>query len=164
MQQDIRRCRKVLKGCRVVHTGIMAVSRLSIAYLILLTLDRFLLADPDCPGSLQVLSKSTSPDHISDRDWIPADPIQGCMVVNIGEMWEIWSGGLYPATLHRVVHRSPTYRISIPFFFEPNFDARVRVLDGARRKAAEEERASCTYQDTIYGEFLLKKVGANFGY
>lgn len=91
-------------------------------------------------------------------------------------MWERWSGGLYPATLHRVVHRSPTYRVSVPFFFEPNFGARVGVLSAARRRAAEEGREIVEigkgeeggYErnggEVVYGEFLLGKVSGNFKY
>ena len=115
------------------------------------------MADP-CPGSLQVLPRQSP-------TWLPADPIDGCVVVNIGAMWELWSGGLYPATLHRVVHRSPTYRVSVPFFFEPNFNANVKLLDAARRKARDEGRAFPRDEgETVYGEYLLKKVGGNFKY
>ncbi|KIK03355.1 hypothetical protein K443DRAFT_676838 [Laccaria amethystina LaAM-08-1] len=42
--------------------------------------------------------------------WINADPLPGCIVCNIGEMWEIWTDGLYRSTLHRVVHRGSNYR------------------------------------------------------
>ncbi|OJT15278.1 hypothetical protein TRAPUB_8200 [Trametes pubescens] len=100
--------------------------------------------------------------------WINADPIPGCVVCNIGEMWEVWTNGLYQSTLHRVVHRGSSYRI--PFFFEPNFDALIEPLPAAVR-LQEEERAARgvhagaprkTYQPVVYGEFLLRKVGSNF--
>lgn len=49
--------------------------------------------------------------------WISADPVPGCVVCNIGEMWETWTNGLYKSTLHRVIHRSSNYRVSyVPFF------------------------------------------------
>jgi len=48
----------------------------------------------------------------SEGYWITADPIPGCVVCNIGEMWEIWTKGLYKSTLHRVIHRSSNYRVS----------------------------------------------------
>ncbi|KAH7885384.1 hypothetical protein F5I97DRAFT_1937605 [Phlebopus sp. FC_14] len=95
--------------------------------------------------------------------WINADPIPGCIVCNIGEMWEVWTNGLYKSTLHRVVHRGENYRI--PFFFEPNFTANVKPLSAAMRMKAETD-ATCRdnkiYQPVIYGDFLLNKVGNNF--
>ncbi|ORY28157.1 Clavaminate synthase-like protein [Naematelia encephala] len=115
----------------------------------------FLLADP-IPSSLQVLSTSST--------WLSADPLPGCLVVNIGEMWSIWSRGLYPATLHRVIHTSPTYRVSVPFFFEPNYHARVKGLEGARRKCLEEGREEVDGGEVMYGDFLLGKVSGNFKY
>ncbi|KAK4685402.1 hypothetical protein P7C73_g4748, partial [Tremellales sp. Uapishka_1] len=115
----------------------------------------FLLADP-YPSALQVLSTT--------QEWINADPLPGCLVVNIGQMWEFWTGGLYPATLHRVVHRSPTYRVSIPFFFEPNFDARVKVLEAAKRRARTEGREITEGKEVVYGDFLVGKVSGNFKY
>lgn len=90
--------------------------------------------------------------------WINADPIPGCIVCNIGEMWEIWTNGLYKSTLHRVIHRGSNYRVSIPFFFEPNFNANVKPLAGV---LARTEHAK-VYGPVIYGDFLLGKVGSNF--
>ncbi|KAI5122786.1 hypothetical protein M0805_000130 [Coniferiporia weirii] len=66
-----------------------------------------------------------------DGVWITADPLPGCVVCNVGEMWEIWTNGLYKSTLHRVVHRGTNYRV--PFFFEPNFNALVEPLSAAIR-------------------------------
>ncbi|KZP33612.1 Clavaminate synthase-like protein [Athelia psychrophila] len=133
----------------------------------------FLYADPT-RSALQVLSKNTSgANQAVDKlpvetgaevgTWINADPIEGCVVVNIGEMWEVWTNGLYKSTLHRVVHRGSNYRI--PFFFEPNFDAKVEVLAAARRLQSGQpkgEESDKKYDSVVYGEFLLKKVGGNF--
>ena len=101
---------------------------------------------------------------VDSQQWLPADPLGSCLVVNIGEMWERWSGGLYPATLHRVIHRAPTYRVSVPFFFEPNFDTKVNVLPAARRKCAEEGCLVKESDGVVYGEFLLNKIRGNLGY
>lgn len=125
------------------------------AYSTILT-SSFLHAD-DCPGALQVLAKS--------GEWINADMVPGTVVVNIGAMWERWTGGLYPATLHRVVHLAPTFRVSIPFFFEPNFDAPIKLLPAAKRTAEAEGRKVIEPTDGItYGDFLLSKVTSNFKY
>jgi len=94
--------------------------------------------------------------------WINADPIPGCVVCNIGEMWEVWTNGLYKSTLHRVIHRSFSYRVSVPFFFEPNFDSVVKPLAAAKRIQGAEGSAVSEKKPVVYGEFLLGKVGGNF--
>lgn len=52
----------------------------------------------------------------------------------------------------------------IPFFFEPNFDAKVEVLDAARRLQAGQTQDDNrkNYSPVVYGDFLTKKVGGNF--
>ncbi|GAA6061896.1 hypothetical protein JCM10212_004714 [Sporobolomyces blumeae] len=96
--------------------------------------------------------------------WLTADPKRGMFVCNIGEMWEILSAGLYKSTLHRVIHQAPTYRISLPFFYEPAFDAVIEPLPTALRlRAANEDLAKSPIPDSvIYGEFLTAKVSNNF--
>jgi len=78
-------------------------------------------------------------------------------------MWEIWTNGLYKSTLHRVVHRGTNYRVSIPFFFEPNFTARIAPLPVAILTLAEKDDApNEVYKPVVYGEFLMRKVESNF--
>lgn len=47
--------------------------------------------------------------------------------------------------------------ISIPFFFEPNFDALVKPL------MINTGNSETTQKAVVYGDFLMKKVGNNFG-
>jgi len=137
----------------------------------------FLYADPT-RSALQVYlrNKSSITGQAEEQGislggtWINADPIPGCVVCNIGEMWEIWTNGLYKSTLHRVVHRGSNYRISIPFFFEPNFTALVEPLPAALRLRGDDTTVTegkgvvpgKKYRAVVYGDFLLKKVGNNF--
>lgn len=130
----------------------------------------FLAAD-STPSALQVLLRNpglTQADttglpveELGEKGaWINADPIAGCVVCNIGEMWEVWTNGLYKSTLHRVVHRGSNYRVSVPFFFEPNFNAHVQPLAAALRLQGGQPTKE--YLPVVYGEFLLKKVANNF--
>jgi isopenicillin N synthase-like dioxygenase len=53
--------------------------------------------------------------------------------------------------------------VRIPFFFEPNFNAFVKPLACALRLqtvGGSDEKAK--YNPTVYGQFLLSKVGGNF--
>jgi len=137
----------------------------------------FLYADPT-PSALQVFLRRPGISGVNTAGlpveqgkeegiWLNADPIPGCVVCNIGEMWEIWTNGLYKSTLHRVVHRGQNYRVSIPFFFEPNFNANVKPLEAALRLQEKEARSTADdekapYHPVNYGNFLLGKVGNNF--
>jgi len=120
-----------------------------------------------------LLIKDDGNEEVENGVWINADPMPGCVVCNIGEMWETWTNGLYKSTLHRVVHRGNNYRVSVPFFYEPNFTAVVKPLQAALRLQQDngrrhfdskfkDEGEKKTYDPIIYGEFLLSKVNNNF--
>ncbi|KAF2003734.1 Clavaminate synthase-like protein [Amniculicola lignicola CBS 123094] len=109
-----------------------------------------LLTDPT-PGALQVLLKDS-------KTWLAADPIPGAFVVNIGDMIERWTNGLWKSTRHRVIHRGEGYRVSVPFFYEPNFNAMVRPLG----KCVERTGGERIHQGNTYGEHLMGKVFNNF--
>ncbi|ORY27119.1 hypothetical protein BCR39DRAFT_539328 [Naematelia encephala] len=108
----------------------------------------FLLAD-DTPGALQVEAK--------DGSWIPADPIPGAFVVNIGDIIDTLTGHQYKSTYHRVIHRGSRYRVSIPFFFEPQRDQVIKPLEGFTAPG-ETAVAPFTYFDhlksMIYNHFV----------
>ncbi|XP_028550802.1 probable 2-oxoglutarate-dependent dioxygenase At3g50210 isoform X2 [Dendrobium catenatum] len=91
-------------------------------------------------------------------EWICAVSIPGTFVCNIGDMLKVWSNGLYEPTLHRVVNNSPKYRVSVVFFYEPNFDTAVEPLDFCKEKTSGVVR----YQRVVYGEHLVSKVTTNF--
>jgi isopenicillin N synthase-like dioxygenase len=67
----------------------------------------FLLQDSS--GGLQVFDKSSN-------QWIEATPLPGSFVVNLGDLFEIWTNRTYRSSLHRVVHTAAQDRFSIPFF------------------------------------------------
>ncbi|KAH7083475.1 hypothetical protein BKA63DRAFT_503077 [Paraphoma chrysanthemicola] len=115
-------------------------------------------------GCITLLHTDATPSALQVRlkngTWLTASPLHGAFVVNIGDMIERWTNGLWKSTLHRVIHRSQGYRVSVPFFFEPNFDAVVKPL-GACVKRSGGERVS---EGGTYGEHLLTKVFSNFYY
>ncbi|KAK5257354.1 hypothetical protein BJ546DRAFT_976279 [Cryomyces antarcticus] len=108
-----------------------------------------LLAD-STKGALQVQTKN--------GDWVDANPLEGAFVVNIGDMMERWTNGLWKSTRHRVVHRGENFRVSVPFFFEPDWDARIVPLE----KCVERTGGQRIGEEVVYGEHLVSKVKGNF--
>lgn len=94
----------------------------------------------------------------ADGKWIDATPIPGTFVCNIGNMLQVWTNGLYRPTPHRVINSHPTKsRVSIPFFYEPCFDAMVEPLPQLCRSGQPS-----VYKPIRYGEHLESKVLRNF--
>jgi isopenicillin N synthase-like dioxygenase len=80
---------------------------------------------------------------------IVADDASGALICNIGDMLSVWADGIYKSTQHKVLHTSRDMRISIPFFFDPNWDARIEpVLGNTERKSKGE---GVNYKDIFTG-------------
>ncbi len=77
-----------------------------------------LLASDGVPG-LEVLGR--------DGRWQAVNAEPGSFVINFGEMLQMWTRGRVTATLHRVIG-SGRERISVPMFFNPNFDTNVAPM------------------------------------
>ena len=94
---------------------------------------------------------------------VPALP--QALVVNIGDMLDRLTGGVYRSTPHRVLNVSGRSRLSFPFFFDPGFDAQVVPLPG--RTASDDstqrwDKANLHAFTGAYGDYLLGKVGKVF--
>ncbi|MFW2544045.1 isopenicillin N synthase family dioxygenase [Primorskyibacter sp. 2E107] len=66
-----------------------------------------------------------------DGAWIGIEAGPGEFVINFGEMLEMWTGGRVKATLHRV-RGTAEERISVPLFFNPNWETNVAPMGSGR--------------------------------
>jgi isopenicillin N synthase-like dioxygenase len=103
-----------------------------------------------------------------DDSWIDVPYVPGTFVVNVGDMLQRLTSGRYVSALHRVVNRSGRSRISMPFFFDPGFNAVLQAIPGvtpavSRHSKAErwDGRDLQKVQGT-YGDYLLSKVAKVF--
>lgn len=92
-------------------------------------------------------------------NWVTAEPIPGTLVVNIGDMMQVWSNGRYTPTLHRVINMAKGKdRTSVAFFYEPAFEASVSPIPELLERSSEPP----LYSSVRYGSHLESKVLSNF--
>jgi polar amino acid transport system ATP-binding protein len=97
--------------------------------------------------------------------WIDAPPIPGSLVCNIGDMLDRMTAGYYKSTPHRVrINRSGRNRLSLPLFFDPNFDVRIEPIRSVEidDAASRWDGASVHAFSGSYGDYVLDKVGKVF--
>jgi isopenicillin N synthase-like dioxygenase len=63
-----------------------------------------------------------------DGEWVGAPWIEDSFVINLGDMFKVWTNDVYVSNLHRVVNRKGKERYSIPTFFNLDYDAPVSCL------------------------------------
>ncbi|WWD05353.1 hypothetical protein V865_003426 [Kwoniella europaea PYCC6329] len=87
-------------------------------------------------GSITVLFQSSVSGLQVRRgsSWVDVPPKPGCLVINIGDALEFWSGGAFKSTLHRVVMprnlSETTSRYSIAYFLHPDNESVLQPLGG----------------------------------
>ncbi|KAJ9135939.1 hypothetical protein P3X46_033059 [Hevea brasiliensis] len=62
-----------------------------------------------------------------DGMWIPVKPIPNAFIINIGDMLEIVTNGIYRSIEHRATISSTKERLSIATFHNPKFDGELRA-------------------------------------
>lgn len=88
--------------------------------------------------------------------WVAAPPLPGAFVVNIGDLLEVWSNGVFVSTSHRVCPvAAPRY--SFPLFFTVDYETRVEPLPHLQEGAPR-------YSALVSGDHLLSQTMQTFRY
>ena len=91
-------------------------------------------------------------------NWIEAPPIEGTLVVNVGDLLARWTNGLCKSTPHRVVNRSTRERLSLVLAFDPEPQTLIDQRDVfGPGFAATEEPITC-------GDYLIWRFAKAFAY
>ena len=83
--------------------------------------DALTILVPDSIGGLMVKKRDSA-------DWLEVKATGDALVVNVGDLLELWSGGYFVSTPHKVVNRSGRERYSFPWFAVPRHDVVVEPL------------------------------------
>ncbi|MEX2495762.1 MAG: 2OG-Fe(II) oxygenase family protein [Woeseia sp.] len=60
--------------------------------------------------------------------WHLVEPCRDALVINIGDIVQVWSNDRYRAALHRVVTSPDAERFSVPFFLNPSWETEYAPL------------------------------------
>lgn len=121
--------------------------------------DQFGVAPHTDFGVLTVLCQdNTGGLQVEDKDgnWIHAPPIEGTLVVNVGDLLSRWTAGKYKSTPHRVVNTSGKERLSLVLAFDPEPDTIIDAND-IPGLTTNENRITC-------GDYLQWRFAKAFSY
>ncbi|MDB4582992.1 hypothetical protein N9164_07565 [Draconibacterium sp.] len=110
-------------------------------------------------GALTVLIQDEVGGLQVHRDgyWYDIPPVPGAIVINTGDMMQVWSNDVYHAPVHRVLAMDTCDRYSLPFFFNPAAHARVSPLP----TVANEQNPSL-YRPIEWGSFRGKRSDGDY--
>lgn len=102
----------------------------------------------DDVGGLQVYNEGL---------WYDVPPVQGALVINTGDMMQVWSNDRYQAAMHRVLASGDVERFSIPFFYNPMAGTTVEPLPSV---VSAEQPAH--YRPIDWSDFRSKRTDGDY--
>ena len=108
-------------------------------------------------GALTVLVQDEVAALQVNRDgcWHTIEPVSDGLIINIGDMLQVWSNDRFVAPEHRVLASSTQERFSAPFFFNPANGTVVRPL------VTSEKQPAC-YRPINWGEFRRGRAAGDY--
>jgi isopenicillin N synthase-like dioxygenase len=81
-------------------------------------------------GALTLLLQDQQPglEVFRSGRWHLVEPRRDALVINIGDIVQVWSNDRYRAALHRVITNPQADRYSVPFFFNPAYSINYQPL------------------------------------
>jgi len=73
---------------------------------------------------------------IETGNWFAVPALKDVYVVNIGDLMQRWTSGVFKSAPHRVILDAPVSRYSVPFFFNGSYDFTIRSFPALVNEAA----------------------------
>ena len=100
-------------------------------------------------GSLTILLPQVGTTGLQIKkknSWIDVPILEDCLIINIGDLMELWTAGRWVSTLHRVIARpNQPPRKSLAYFHQPNWDSIIKPIN------------SGIYGSVVSGPYLMDK-------
>jgi isopenicillin N synthase-like dioxygenase len=109
-------------------------------------------------GAITLLLQDLPGLEVFNRDrWWLVEPLHDALVVNIGDVMQVWSNDRYTAPLHRVLANAESDRFSAPFFFNPAYST-----DYAPLPSVVDERHPPRYRPINWREFRSQRAAGDY--
>ncbi|KAH9314312.1 hypothetical protein KI387_022939, partial [Taxus chinensis] len=103
------------------------------------------LVGQDDTGGYQVLK---------DAKWVDIKPTKGALIINVGDIIQVWSNNRFKSTTHCVLNNRERRRCSFAFATVPNPKKPVSPLP----QFTSEMNRAAAYQSFFYGDYMVKRV------
>jgi isopenicillin N synthase-like dioxygenase len=110
-------------------------------------------------GALTILLQDDQPglEVFRNNRWHLVEPRRDALVVNLGDIAQVWSNDYYCASLHRVVTNPRKPRFSVPFFFNPEYRTNYAPVP-----ATISQLRPARYREINWGEFRSRRHSGDF--
>jgi isopenicillin N synthase-like dioxygenase len=92
-----------------------------------------------------------------DGYWHNIAPVPGAIVINTGDMMQVWSNNIYQSPIHRVLAMETKKRYSLPFFFNPSATCKVSPLP-----TVVSDQCPSLYNEIEWASFRGKRSEGDF--
>ena len=112
-------------------------------------------------GAVTVLLQDEQPglEVFRDNAWHVVEPRADALVVNIGDIVQVWSNDQYRAALHRAFVNPDADRFSVAFFLNPPYSA-----DYAPLPSAVDAHHPARYRPINWGEFRARRTAGDYAH
>ena len=110
-------------------------------------------------GALTLLLQDEQPglEVFHENEWHLVEPRRDALVVNIGDIVQVWSNDRYTAALHRGLVSAEAERFSAPFFFNPAYSTQYAPLP-----STVDARHPPRYRPIHWGEFRARRAAGDY--
>jgi isopenicillin N synthase-like dioxygenase len=112
-------------------------------------------------GAVTVLlqDEASGLEVLHDDDWQRVEPRRDALVVNIGDIVQVWSNDRYRAALHRVIVHPDAERYSAAFFLNPSYGAEYAPLP-----TMIDATNPARYRPINWGEFRARRAAGDYAH
>ena len=110
-------------------------------------------------GAVTILLQDDQPglEVLRGDEWHLVEPLRDALVVNIGDIVQVWSNDAYHAALHRVLVQPHAERYSAAFFLNPSYGAEYAPLP-----TMIDARHPARYRPINWGEFRSRRAAGDY--